>query len=61
MKEKESVNNIPINPKEQKQLIGKPVSNDSLKLNPYVKQVNYESNKINPRFSKFNYNFVQVP
>ena len=61
LKEKEYVNNIPVNPKEQKQLIGKPVSNDSLKLNPYAKSVNYESNKINPRFSKFNYNFVQVP
>lgn len=61
LKEKESVNNIPIIPKEQKQLIGKNVSNDSLKLNPYAKNVNYESNKINPRFSKFNYNFVQVP
>ena len=41
--------------------IGKPVSNDSLKLNPYVKNVNYESNKINPRFSRFNYNFIQNP
>ena len=61
LKERESVNNIPVNPKEQKQLIGKNVSQDSLKLNPYVKSVNYESNKINPRFSKFNYNFVQVP
>ena len=61
LKDKEYVNNIPVNPKEQKQLIGKPVSQDSLKLNPYVKNVNYESNKINPRFSKFNYNFVQQP
>ena len=61
LKEKEYVNNIPINPKEQKQLIGNPVSNDSLKLNPYVKNVNYESNKINPRFSRFNYNFIQNP
>lgn len=62
LKEKEYVNNIAINPKEQKQLIGKPVSNDSLKINPYVKNVNYESNnKINPRFSRFNYNFVQSP
>ena len=62
LKEKEYVNNIPINPKEQKQLIGKNVSNDSLKLNPYVKNVNYESNnKINPRFNRFNYNFVQQP
>ena len=59
--EKEYVNNIPINSKEQKQLVGKTVSNDSLKLNPYAKNVNYESNKINPRFSKFNYNFVQPP
>lgn len=61
LKEQEYVNNIPINPKEQKQLIGKNVSNDSLKINPYVKNVNYESNKINPRFSKFNYNFVMSP
>ena len=62
LKEQEYVNNIPIIPKEQKQLIGKQVSNDSLKLNPYVKNVNYESNnKINPRFSRFNYNFVQQP
>lgn len=61
LKEKEYVNNIPVNPKEQKQLIGKHVSNDSLKLNPYAKNVNYESNKINPRFIKFNYNFVQAP
>ena len=62
LKEKEYVNNIPINPKEQKQLIGKNVSNDSLKLNPYAQHVNYESNnKINPRFSKFNYNFLQPP
>ena len=62
LKEKEYVNNIPVNPKEQKQLIGKNVSQDSLKLNPYVKNVNYESNnKINPRFSKFNYNFLQPP
>ena len=62
LKEKEYVNNIPVNPKEQKQLIGKNVSNDSLKLNPYVKSVNYESNnKINQRFNKFNYNFLQPP
>ena len=61
LKEKEYVNNIPVNPKEQKQLIGKPVSNDSLKLNPYAQHVNYESNKINQRFSRFNYNFVQQP
>lgn len=62
LKEKEYVNNIPIIPKEQKQLIGKNVSQDSLKLNPYVKNVNYESNnKINPRFNRFNYNFVQQP
>lgn len=62
LKEKEFVNNIAVNPKEQKQLIGKNVSNDSLKLNPYVKNVNYESNnKINPRFSRFNYNFVMSP
>ena len=62
LKEKEYVNNIPIIPKEQKQLIGKNVSQDSLKLNPYVKNVNYESNnKINPRISRFNYNFVQQP
>ena len=62
LKEKEFVNNIPVNSFEQKQLIGKPVCNDSLKLNPYAKSVNYESNnKINPRFSRFNYNFVQVP
>ena len=61
LKEKEYVNNIPVNPKEQKQLIGKNVSQDSLKLNPYVKNVNFESNKINPRFSRFNYNFVQQP
>lgn len=61
LKEKEYVNGIPVNPKEQKQLIGKPVSQDSLKLNPYVKSVNYESNKINPRFNKFNYNFLQPP
>lgn len=61
LKEKETVNNIPITPKEQKQLIGKNVSNDSLKLNVYAKNVNYESNKINPRFSRFNYNFVQQP
>lgn len=61
LKEKETVNNIPIIPKEQKQLIGKNVSNDSLKLNPYAKNINYESNKINPRFSRFNYNFVMSP
>ena len=62
LKEQEYVNNIPVTPKEQKQLIGKNVSQDSLKLNPYVKNVNYESNnKINQRFSRFNYNFVQVP
>lgn len=61
LKEKESVNNIPITPKEQKQLVGKNVSTDSLKLNPYAKNVNYESNKINTRFSRFNYNFIQNP
>ena len=61
LKEKEYVNNIPVNPKEQKQLIGKTVSNDSLKINPYVKQVNFESNKIHQRFNRFNYNFLQPP
>lgn len=61
LKEKEYVNGISLTPKEQKQLIGKNVSQDSLKLSPYAKSVNYESNKINPRFSRFNYNFVMSP
>lgn len=60
-KEKEAVNNIPVNPKEQKQLIGKPVSNDSLKLNPYARNINYTDNGINNRFNRFTYNFVPAP
>lgn len=59
-KEKEAVNNIPINPKEQKQLVGKPVSNDSLKLNPYSRNINYSDNTIN-RFNRFTYNFIPAP
>lgn len=61
-KEKEAVNNIPINPKEQKQLVGKPVSNDSLKLNPYSRNINYSNdNTINNRFNRFTYNFIPAP
>ena len=60
-KEKEAVNNIPINPKEQKQIIGKPVSNDSLKLNPYARNINYSDNTINNRFNRFTYNFIPAP
>lgn len=61
-KEKEAVNNIPINPKEQKQLVGKPVSNDSLKLNPYSRNINYSNdNMINNRFNRFTYNFIPAP
>lgn len=61
-KEKEAVNNIPINPKEQKQLVGKPVSNDSLKLSPYSRNINYSNdNTINNRFNRFTYNFIPAP
>ena len=60
-KEKESVNNIPINAKEQKQLVGKTVSNDSLKLNPYARNINYSDNTINNRFNRFTYNFIPAP
>lgn len=60
-KEKEAVNNIPINPKEQKQLVGKSVSNDSLKLNPYARNINYSDSGINNRFNRFTYNFIPAP
>lgn len=61
LKEKESVNGIPIEPKQQKQLVGKTVSNDSLKIKPTSKNVNFDNNKINTRLSRFTYNFINPP
>ena len=60
-KEKEAVNNIPINPKEQKQLVGKNVSNDSLKLSPYSRNINYSNDNTINKFNRFTYNFIPAP
>ena len=61
LKEKESVNGIPTEAKQQKQLVGKTVSNDSLKIKPTSKNVNFDNNKINTRLSRFTYNFINPP
>ena len=61
LKEKESVNGIPVEPKQQKQLVGKTVSNDSVKIKPTSKNVNFDNNKINTRLSRFTYNFINPP